>query len=71
MSTVKITKGQIILNDITNVVATGTFKSRKDIAKDANATVSRVSEILTEHKNSNVVIAYRHLDEFVKIQNKL
>ena len=64
------TKGQIIFNQIENVMITGEFKTRKDIAADAGSVVSRVSEILTQFNDEPAVIAYRHLDEFFKIQAK-
>lgn len=62
----KITKGQMIFDLIEESVSSQEFKTRKDIATEVGCTVSRVSEILKEFADTEVVKAYHILDAETK-----
>ncbi len=70
IDTPKITKGEMILAEIREVAASGTFVTRKEIALRTNATVSRVSEILTEYADDADVLEYHKIDIETKALRK-
>ncbi len=63
----KPTKGELIWDDIVATVESGEYKSRQEIANDANATVSRVTEVLKANAGSTTARTYRRMAEAARI----
>ena len=66
----RLTKGQLIFLSIVNVVESGEFKSRKQIANEIGCTVSRISEITKEYADSDYVIQYEEMTKSFKTNSK-